>query len=372
MKFRIWNTAILLLALISACILPMPAEAQERVPDIQKDVMAVGNNSGSFDVGQIHTWLIRCEIPLGIGDAQALEIVDNLNYRLNYAVNSTAVKLWTKDGKELHLENGNHYILFEETCMEKGQVVDSVTVSLTPEGMSFAAENLGEGIYHPELRVFLNAEINTKTTMGSTIPNDAHLYYRNSAGIEYAMDSDIPEVHTGGIHIRNSDGKGTALSGAVFMIAREATQAEMETESLMKEVLEINGKNMAVVYRTFYNTESMSGEKVDTVVTDERGEATIYGLSYGTYYLVEIEASAGYDILSEPVKVQINETSHLTALDGWHDMDGKIVDNTLEIVHNKFLMPYTGGSGTAAFSAYGATLLSCAGFLLVVNKRKRP
>ncbi len=372
MKLKIWNMAIPLLALISVFMLPLQAEAQERAPDIQKDVITVGNNSGSFDVGQEHTWLIRSEIPSGIGNAQAFEIVDNLNYRLHYEAASTVVRLYARDGRELRLEENGHYILVEETCMEKGQSVDSVTVSLTPEGMSYVAENLGEGIHHPELRVYLNAKINAKTAMGSTIPNDAHLYYRDCAGIEYSADSDIPEVHTGGIHVRNSDGRGMPLNGAVFMIAREATQAEMETETITKEILEINGKNIVVTYRSIYDNENMSGEKVDTVTTDENGEAVIYGLAYGTYYLVEIEAPAGYDILAEPVKIQINETSHLTALDGWRDMDGQVVDNTLKIVHNKFLIPYTGGRGTTTFSAYGAILLFCAGFLLVINKRKYP
>lgn len=348
-----------------------PKNVTEKAPDIRKDVTSIDNNSDSFDEGEQHTWIVRGDVPAGIGNAQKYTITDVLDYRLTYQKGSPVVKLFTRSGEEITLEAESHYTLTEGSVTDGDNTVDRFAISLTPAGMSYVATNVGSGDNHPEIRVYFRAVINRNASMGATIPNDAHLDYTNSAGADYDADSDIPEVHTGGINILKTDNDSEPLAGATFMIAREATQAEMENETIIKEVLNVGGKDMAVVFAAFHDTADMSGEKVYTVTTGEDGKAVIYGLAYGTYYLVETKAPAGYNLLTAPITVRINEVSHLTEADGWKDVNDQVVDNTLHVVNTKFILPDTGGMGTTVFTAAGAIIIGAACILLLTNRKKR-
>lgn len=342
----------------------------EKGPDIRTDVTGADNNSDTFDVDDLQTWIIRGDVPADIGNARRYIISDVLDYRLTYQKESVSLKLYTRDGTELPLDEGSHYTLTEDTVSDGGCVVDRISISLTPAGMAYVAANIDSGDYRPEIRVYFNTVINQNAAMGTTIPNDAHLAYCNSAGVNYSADSDIPEVHTGGINILKTNDEDAPLAGATFMIAREASQAEMENETILKEVLHADGKYLAVVYVDFYAEKDLRGEKVYTVTTGEDGKAVIYGLAYGTYYLVETKAPPGCSPLGEPIAVVINEVSHLTREDGWEDMNGQIVDNTFSVLHSKFVLPDTGGMGTTAFTAIAVILIGSACILLLSNRRK--
>ena len=82
-----------------------------------------------------------------------------------------------------------------------------------------------------------------------------------------------------------------------------------------------------------------------------------YGLDYGTYYIVETKAPDGYNLLSEPITVEIDGSSHLEA-------------NKVTVINTKFALPETGGMGTAVFTAAGIGILSV-GMLLLISERKR-
>ena len=340
-----------------------PKNATETGPEIFKDVTEIDNDSDSFDVGEIHTWIIRGGIPAGIGNAQKYEITDELDDRLTYKAGSPEIVLYTKAGTELPMNSGDHYILTEAE--------NQFRISLTPAGMAYVANSQGEGRIKPEIRVYFQAVINENATMGESIPNDAHLDYTNSAGIDYDDDSDIPEVHTGGKHILKTDTSDVPLAGATFRIARLATEEEIMDTAVTKEILHVDGIDLTVVYVDFHGTVDMSEEKVTEITTDGQGKAVFYGLAYGEYYLVEIKAPAGYNLLTQPIHVTINESSHLTAADEWLDSSDQYVDNTLQIVNTKFILPETGGMGTALFTVTGLGIIGTAGMLLFLNRKKK-
>lgn len=342
-----------------------PKNEVEKGPEVFKDVTEIGNDSDSFDVQQLHTWIIRGTIPGGIGNGQKYEITDQLDPRLTYEKGSPSVRLYTRDGTELPMTQDDHYLLDESAD-------NGFRISLTPAGMAYAANSQGQGSETPEIRVYFQAVINENAGMGENIPNDAHLEYINSPGIRYEDDSDRPEVHTGGQHIRKTDADGNPLAGATFRVARLATEEDMNSEQIRVDTLHLEGRELAVVYVDFYITRQMDGEKTDRVTTDEKGEALFYGLAYGEYYLVETKAPAGYNLLKEPIAVTINESSHLTAVDQWLDSADQIVDNTLHIVNTKFILPDTGGMGTALFTVCGLGIIATAGMLMFLNRKRKP
>ena len=343
-----------------------PKNTTEQGPDIQKDVTKLDNNHDSYNVNEEHTWIIRGGVPAGIGNATKYEISDTIDYRLTYQKGSPIVKLATKEGTELDLNAGIHYTLSEGTTVVEGRTVDCFRVSLTSAGMTYVAQNLGSGSAIPEVRVYYNAIINSNASMGEEIPNQAHLDYTNSAGVDYDADSDEPEVHTGGTNILKTDAAGNVLEGAVFKIARKAMADESAAD-----VLTVDGETIEIVFEDFYMTSDLSGEMVTEVTTDAEGKAVIYGLAYGTYYIVETKAPAGYNLLTAPIKVEIHAASHLTEVDGVMDQDGNVIDNTVKVINTRFVLPETGGVGTSVFTVTGFAIIATGATLIAMNSKKK-
>jgi len=219
--------------------------------------------------------------------------------------------------------------------------------------------------------VYFDAVINTNAQMGNQIPNQAHLEYTNAPGIDYEDDSNDPEVHTGGKHLLKTDTAGTVLEGAVFKLARLATEEEIQDESVTKGKLTIDGAEREVVFVPFYDSEEMTGEKVTQVTTDKEGKAVIYGLAYGDYYVVEIKAPAGYNLLTAPVKIEIHESSHITKEMNLLDESQNVIDHTLKVINVKFGMPETGGIGTTVFTVAGLGVVGSAALLIAINTKKK-
>lgn len=353
-----------------------PKNVTEVGPDISKDVTKLDNNSDSYDVDEEHIWIIRGGVPAGIADAEKYEITDVIDYRLTYTKGSPVVKLFNRAGEELELTAGTHYTLSEGTVEKEFdevgiKTVDRFAVALTKEGMAFVAANLGAGEANPEIRVYFKAAINSNAEVGEEIPNQAHLDYTNSAGVDYESDSDIPEVHTGGLNILKTDKDDVPLAGAVFRIAREATEEELLDETVEKQVLNVEGNALNVVFEDFYTTSDLSGEKADAVTTGEDGEAVIYGLAYGTYYIVETKAPDGYNLLTAPIRVEISATSHLKEADGVLDVDGQVIDSVVTVINTRFVLPETGGMGTTLFTVVGLGVIAMASVLLLCGGRKK-
>lgn len=93
------------------------------------------------------------------------------------------------------------------------------------------------------------------------------------------------------------------------------------------------------------------------VVSDANGSFGVYGLAYGTYYLLETQAPAGYNLSAVPIKVTIHETSHQP-------------EYTIPVTnHAGTILPETGGMGTTIVYIVGGVMVVAAVVLLVTKKR---
>lgn len=338
----------------------------ETGPSVNQDVCAIDNDSGSFAVGQPHTWILRGGIPEGLAAAREYVLNDLLDPRLSLEPGSGLVILHTRDGKQRPLRVREHYELEEGKGSLGGQRCDRLRLALTPAGMAYVAANLGEGTYTPEIRLSFRVSINHSASMGCAMSGQAQLTYTNSAGITYETDADRPEVHTGGLHMALTDGIFQPLPGGTFRLARLADENEGN-----REMLYINGKQEQVVFVPFYKSADLRGEPVTEMTTGRDGLALAYGLPYGSYYLVEAEAPDGFNRMTLPIPVTVNEVSHLTMADGWTDPEGQGVDNTISVVNTKLVLPETGGMGTFLFTVIGACMVGAACTMLIRSRRKR-
>lgn len=98
--------------------------------------------------------------------------------------------------------------------------------------------------------------------------------------------------------------------------------------------------------------------------TPASGKFTITGLDSDTYYLEEIVAPAGYNVLSGPVKVIINDKGEVI-------YNETVVDTVKVLNQTGTELPSTGGMGTTIFYVLGGVLMAGAFVLLVVRKRMR-
>lgn len=132
------------------------------------------------------------------------------------------------------------------------------------------------------------------------------------------------------------------------------------------------------------------------LTSDENGLFNIAGLDDGTYYLREIQAPNGYNLLENDVELVITaDTANgqewdgdpATALEGLNmtfnvvdaeevptEVEGVLVGGTVGItVENNqgATLPETGGMGTTLFYIIGGLLVVGAGILLVVRIRMK-
>lgn len=168
----------------------------------------------------------------------------------------------------------------------------------------------------------------------------------------------------GGINILKTDVLGNGLPGASYQIAREATQSELLDSSVAKRLLKIGEDTLTVVYASFWDSREMTGEKKTEAATDDAGCAAMYGLPYGTYYLVESKAPEGYDRMTAPIRVTVNKYSHLTADDDVRDDADTVIDNTLHIVTIRYSLPETGEPAYSRISKAVAGLAASLGVLV--------
>lgn len=339
----------------------------EAGPGLNQDVCAIDNDSGSFAVGQLHTWILRGGVPDGLATAKSYVLTDLLDPRLTMESGSSILVLHTRDGAQKPLEPRDHYELEEGKNSVNGQ---RLRLSLTPAGMAYVASNLGSGSYTPELRFSFRAYINNTASMGSPIPATAHLTYVNASGIAYDADADHPEVHTGGFHLLVTDGVHEPLAGARFRLARLATEAEIRDERTATEELYIDGIKEQVVFVSFFRDRQMQGEKSKELKSGPEGKALAYGLPYGRYYLVETDAPEGYNRVTVPIPLAVNEMSHLAAEDGWLDVEDNTVDRTVTLINTKFVLPETGGMGSAMFALIGLCMIGSACTMLLRFRRR--
>lgn len=98
--------------------------------------------------------------------------------------------------------------------------------------------------------------------------------------------------------------------------------------------------------------------------TDDKGAAFFDGIADGTYYLEEIAAPAGYNLLEGPVTVIIQNGKTVVEKTGLTVTEQVANSTGTEL-------PSTGGMGTTIFYVLGGVLMAGAFVLLVVRKRMR-
>lgn len=174
----------------------------------------------------------------------------------------------------------------------------------------------------------------------------------------------------GGIHILMTSVTGEPLEGAIFRLCRETKPEELTDRQVSKEILPVGQEYQIMTETCFWDNREQAGDRVTAVATDAEGKAAMYGLEYGTYYLIEESAPEGYNRIAKPIRLTIHKYSHLTQADGIYDDQDQIIDNTVHIVNIRYSLPKTGGLEHLRLIAGGIGVVFSAVSLLLLNRKR--
>ena len=319
----------------------------QSTPTVDKFVKTVSSTSdlaatiyeGSYDAknatqtaGHIVLWDVKNSTPANIGSYTTYKFTETFPEEIDY-ISVASVTL----GEDTLNEDTDYTLTYDDDT--RTLVVD---FTINPGGV------LKNNLTSNELLVInIETKLNEKSLnkLGRAIYLNVTLDYDNGEGTSgSANPAVVPEVHTGGINIFKYTGTdmGTdmPLSGAEFQVFK----TEAEAIALTNPIALISDDDLST-----YTTA--------TSATD--GYASFKGLAYGTYYIVETKAPAGYNLLKSPVEVTVNDTSHDSS-------------EAIKIKNNSgFQLPKTGGIGTYIFTFGGLIIMLIALILAIKSKEKK-
>ena len=364
------------------------ASLDTTMPSVDMQVKAIKPSIGktddaiSADVGQVVTYTVTGTVPNTAGyQTYKYVIKDEMTAGLTF--------------------NKNVVVKIGET-----NVTENATITYTDNG--FSAD-----IPVKDLQDYVGQTITLTytATVNESAVKDTAGQEKNKVHLEYGHDPDNlvhtteiqEEVYTAKIVINKYTGddsaaSGQKLAGAKFVLmnsegkfykftaAAENAPAKVEwvTVEGAPAVTEANmGENAAPITVTDAAIAALKAAEIDVKETDTNGAAEFKGIKDGTYFLIEVEAPAGYNLLDKAVMVEVKGTDADTHATG---SDASVVETenvartgdqfdhsnnpTADIQNNKGTeLPSTGGIGTTIFYVVGGLLLVGAGVLLFTKKR---
>lgn len=378
------------------------------IPTLEKKVydeeFAVNDEAKTYGEGynDVADWNIGDRVPFKlIGSIPDMDAYDTYQYIFHDTISA---------GLRLDMGSFDVYV-----AQEKNQdpvalgwaEIPAANYTLTPtaEGFTLTIDNLKNFPYVNDdgrnyILVFYDAVLNENAEIG--LPgneNSAYLEFSNNPNGEGTgrTEEDTVIVFTYELDGTKVDGADvdTKLEGAQFVLLNGAkTEAAMVVGGKVTEWIKFgtqaDGTKLEIP-TTYEGWTALAQQHNGLILTsDENGLFNIAGLDDGTYYLREIQAPNGYNLLENDVELVITATTAngqdwagepdqaLTALnisvnDGAAQngvLDTGIVNVTVEN-NGGATLPETGGMGTTLFYIIGGLLVVGAGVLLVVRIRMK-
>ncbi len=279
-------------------------------------------------------------------------IHDTMSNGLTFDPSSLIIKINDEDSKVLTL-NTDYTITSD---------AHSFTVDFSNVKALIAAQRLTttDSFY-----VYYNATLNENAKIYTDGSNDnsAYLEYSNNP-YDNGHGETLPvKVYdwTFTMDVNKTDKDSHPLTGAEFILNTDRDSAN---------------RPIALIKSGNSYTIAPSGT-ASTVTTISAGSIVIKGLDDSTiYYLHETKAPDGYNLLPDPVKIQISASydangallrNYPTVAVDNGAASSTLSTNVVNLTGNE--LPSTGGMGTKIFYAVGSTLAVGAGIMLIARKR---
>lgn len=330
----------------------------------------------SVDVGQIVNYEIMGKVPDTTGFTSFdYVITDKMSEGLTFDKDS--IKIYISDDDKLVTEEGEGKTTDQEldakyytkTVDDARNFEDTEDVDFS---ISFDALEMNKpdaGMVGKYIFITYTAKVNEKA-VAVISENNAILTYSNdpTKTNSHGTQTDKETVYSAKIVIDKyakqdepvdgNEDTSKKLPGAKFVLYKKVTEGKDD-----------EAKEVKKYYHCDENGVVSWGDREGAieVTTKDDGAANFDGLADGTYYLEEIAAPAGYNMLKKPVEVIIEGTK---TEDGVTSIVEVQLTQKAEVANSTGLeLPSTGGMGTTIFYVVGSILLVGAAVLLVTKKR---
>lgn len=277
------------------------------------------------------------------------------------------------------------------TYADGAQVVITYTATVTEDAVKEVAENKAELAYGTDPNTLAKSTPQKVRTWSSKI--EVNKYEDNGSG---AANTNKPLAGAKFVLKKGTGSnaayyKGTKTDGTVITSTAAAAAVTTDTADLAKVDWVTSADTGSAP--DFIPTVPSDLSAVTVLTTDADGKAVFAGLENGIYYLIEVEAPAGYNLLPSPEKVEVFAVATAdtngnpvvktgtiadgdkTDNNGW-DAAMTLTDYTPQTVTAQVLnksgsfLPSTGGIGTTIFYIVGGVLLAAAVLWFVVGRRR--
>lgn len=356
-------------------------------PDLDKEVLKRGGDkedpndwveATDYKAGATIPYKVTVTVPANITKLGTFKVTDTPMHQTDN-IDADKIHVYHYNGTEIN--NSKYAVVRDNT--QKGFVL---TFNNPREDL---AGDAGKTI---TIRYKATLDKDAVTTIDGN-PNTVELEYTNRIGSDGQPAGDSTDkihddaiVYTFAVNIvKTAADKNTPLSGVEFDLYEEV--AEKTEGTVLGSTIGMTGENAEKYYKL-----------VKHLTTDGYGKVSASGLEKGTYYLVETKTAEGYNLLKEPVKVDLNFVYSETWDERKEYVEGALVKHdvdynrqnafekgttnateltsgsiTANIINRKgFDLPTTGGFGTLLFSGIGVLLVVAGvGVLLSLKKKNR-
>ena len=292
------------------------------------------------------------------GESNDADINQTVNYQATITVQAGAENYVLHDKMSVGLT----YIGITSVKIGEDEVVDdNYTVStLCDDGCTFEVafnnDYISELTAGTKIVVSYSASVNEDAVIGlDGNKNEVKLEYGDKNDTtETPVDETITYVWDMDVLKYGNDNKENVLADAKFVLLNsEKTKVAKIEEGKLQEWVAFTEEADLTQY---------------ALTTDVNGKIEIDGLDADTYYLREIQAPAGYNMLANDVEVII--TGAVEKENGDDSTTLTYVTAVAEINNNSGTeLPSTGGMGTTVFYILGGILVLAAVVLLITKRR---
>ena len=372
---------------------------------VNDEMVSTGNY---YEENNTLTWKINSDIPSNIGDAATsigqegqsgqtggyFRIVDELDKSFQYTADSLKVYAgMSKNATTVQLVADTDYKLY--VGQKTDQSATTITVDLTKAGMEKLAAGEGD-VPYSNLYLTFDTTLDENATQNTAIENVPKTYFSADPASKPGDPQDpdnptpdpqdpptpttphpeqIPYVVVGSISLKKTSEDGnSALQNAKFKIATSEENAKggvfLKVNGTGDDLVATSGEDGTVTFTNLPLTPEFDGD------------GTFTGFKEEAYWLVEVEAPTGYNLLPTPIKVPVlddiaenakdeestpiaNHIQFKAGTDRINNVEFKIVNT------KNFTLPQTGGTGTILFTVGGIVLIGIAVILLITTRKKR-
>lgn len=314
-------------------------------------------DNDTVSIGQVVTYTVTGSIPDTTGYNQYQYIIhDTLSNGLDFVKSATGEALDNPNAVNVSIAitGGTDASTAPATAELSGKGNRTMALDLSPWVRANQA-NKGK-----EFTVTYYAKVNANAVV--TEKNKAQLEYGNKPGETTTTTPSEAKTPTYPLDIlKKKSGSEEKLAGAKFELYKNATDAKAGTNAIT-----VSGSNGN------YVVDSTSSTTVfESVVSIDGKDYNLHlnGLAAGDYWLKETEAPAGFNKLTDPVKITITKTSDTE----WtvKKNDTKEEDKIIDIENSTgSLLPSTGGAGVIVFAGVAILLVFGVAVSFIRDKRK--